>query len=64
MKKFIVALLAVASVSAYAWRCEATSPSAIGVGYSPYLNVAQDIAMNECQMRTPYYQACFLRSCF
>lgn len=65
MKKLAFALLVAASVSnAYAWVCTAQSPSAVGQGISPFLNVAQERAMYECMIRTPGWQACYIVSCY
>ncbi len=55
--------LATLSTPAIAWECVAASPSAWGVGISPYRSSAVNIALNECSTRTPWGQACYIQRC-
>lgn len=44
--------------------CEARSPYAIGVGYSPNINYACRIALRECAVRTPYGYTCYVTNSY
>ncbi len=47
----------------YTWTCRAESPVAYGVGISPNYAAAQQIALNECAVRTPTYYTCYIKYC-
>ena len=67
MKKLITALLiTLVSVPAFAgyWYAEAHSDSAWGWGQSPDKYTAQNIAMNECVKRTPYWDVCYISTVY
>ncbi|MDI3324302.1 hypothetical protein QKW35_07920 [Pontibacterium granulatum] len=67
MKKLMCAALlgfGMVSAPAMAWECTAASPSAWGVGYSAYRGTAARIALNECAIRTPWGQACYIQQCY
>lgn len=66
MKKLTLCLslaLCFLSFEALAWKCVATSPSGWGVGHSPWQGTAANIALNECAIRTPWGQACYVQEC-
>lgn len=65
MKKLaFIVLITAASTAAYSWVCTAQSPTAVGQWISPYLNIAQERALYECGVRTPYFQTCVITSCY
>lgn len=57
---FVIALPAVAHAT---WKCYASSNSAFGVGFGPTPDDAGYIALRECAVRTPAYDACYIRWC-
>ncbi|MAX56885.1 MAG: hypothetical protein CL537_15460 [Alcanivoracaceae bacterium] len=59
----IMATLGLASSPALAWRCDAASPSAWGWGSSSSRSTAVSIALQECAIRTPWGQACYIQRC-
>lgn len=64
MKKLlVVAIIAVSSVSAFAWRCEFRSSTGYGIGVNPYINVAKRIAYNGCAAHTSLYDLCYDMGC-
>ncbi|TCK08359.1 hypothetical protein CLV83_0438 [Marinobacterium mangrovicola] len=46
-----------------AWECYAVSPAAWGRGHSASRNISVNIALNECSVRTPWGQACYIERC-
>ena len=57
------AMLAMSS-SAFAYTCQATSPSAWGKGWHTHsLGYARSRALSECAARTPRGQTCYIRWC-
>jgi hypothetical protein len=68
MRKIILSLIFVGAgflhtSTAQAVTCYAQSPVAWGVGYSFNFYNAQNIAMYECQIRTPYGMYCLITGC-
>jgi len=66
MKKIILgAILAIGlSVNAQAYyECQATSPSAWGIGQANSRAQAKNIALNQCASRTPGWQLCVINWC-
>lgn len=68
MRKIILSLIFVAAgflqiSTAQAVTCYAQSPVAWGVGYSYNFYTARNIAMYECQIRTPYGLYCVITGC-
>jgi hypothetical protein len=68
MKKTVLSLFFVgagllSSSTAKAITCYAQSPVAWGVGYSFDYYYAQNLAMYECQIRTPYGLYCVITGC-
>lgn len=49
--------------TANAYECGASSLSAFGIGFSPSKSMARRIAIDECRMRTPFNQRCFVDYC-
>jgi len=65
MKKMLMTLgiIMALATSASAWECKAQSPFATGYGWSDNLFNAQQIALNECSMRTPSLAYCQIVYC-
>lgn len=58
------AAITIASSSAFAFKCQANSPSAWGQGWHNYsLSYAQGRALSECAARTPRNQVCRISWC-
>lgn len=68
-KSALVALAAAGTMlalssNAFAFKCQANSPSAWGQGWHNYsLSYAQSRALAECAARTPRGQVCYIRWC-
>ena len=57
--------MSVLAISAQAWQCRANSGSGgWGIGLSNNLYNAKIIALNECSMRTPNWDICYITSCW
>lgn len=58
------AALTVVSSNAFAYKCQANSPSAWGQGWHTHsLAYAQRRALSECAARTPTHQVCRISWC-
>jgi len=60
---FAASALALMSTEASAWYCRATSSSASGWATRGWVDAAKRAALNQCAIRTPRDQTCYIRYC-